>query len=279
MREYSSAQCARRVWPFSTCAQRCHNQWRKRGQCPIGCTFCSYASRLAKFPTKHMTTKCPGCHKLTNQNQPLLKVMSLMNARNWQQCNAMVLISFVYFKGAMHLEAAWATELTGKALIGALPSAGSIVNLIRMRIHRWKNSQWWSRAISGRLHWHFRRASSEKMYLAWIFSRNDAQAAKRGLRLQPGTAQVYISDRPLRFSQQCPSNVTYVIECQRRQGCGFRFFTEFSALILLRLRKNSLTFDKLNSKLKIELLAVAATDTLWNRIRIHRGLKSLCRGS
>ena len=37
---------------------------------PVGCNFCSYMSRLAKYLTKHMTAKCPGCHKATNQNPP-----------------------------------------------------------------------------------------------------------------------------------------------------------------------------------------------------------------
>ena len=36
---------------------------------PGTCIFCSYISRLAKYLTKHMTTKCQRCHKLTNRNQ------------------------------------------------------------------------------------------------------------------------------------------------------------------------------------------------------------------
>ena len=44
---------------------------------PGGCTFCSYMSRLGKYLTKHMTAKCPGCHKSTNQNQPQVSSSTL----------------------------------------------------------------------------------------------------------------------------------------------------------------------------------------------------------
>ena len=37
---------------------------------PGGCTFCSYMSRLGKYLTKHMATKCSRCLKSTSQTQP-----------------------------------------------------------------------------------------------------------------------------------------------------------------------------------------------------------------